>query len=62
MLPSFLEVALQGKISLDINLRDCFHSTFGTISRKMLDLMSICLIDGKLDCGQRGVDFPISVL
>lgn len=28
----------------------------------MLNLMSICLIDGKLDCGQGGVDFPTSTL
>lgn len=59
---AFPEVALQGKVSLNINLRSCFHSTFGNISGKMLNLMSICLIDGKLDCGQGRVDFPTSVL
>lgn len=62
MLPSFPEVALQGKVSLDINLRACFHSTFGTINGKMLNLMPMCLIDGKLDCGQGWVDFSTSVL
>lgn len=58
----FPEVALQGRVSLDINLGVCFHSTFGSISGKMLNLMSICLIDVKLDCGRGGVDFPTSVL
>lgn len=64
ILPSkaFPEVVLQGKVSLDVNLMGCFLSTFGNISGKMLNLLSVCLIDGKFDCGQGGVDFPTSVL
>lgn len=61
-LPSkaFPEVVLQGRAHLDINLGVCFHSTW--VSGKMLNLMPICLIDVKLDCGQGGMDFPTSVL
>lgn len=54
------EVVLQGRVHLDINLGVCFHSTW--VSGKMLNLMPICLIDVKLDCGQGGMDFSTSVL